>query len=188
MTKPMQSAPSQPGAPLAVLGIHGGPRAGEELAVRLPVVRIGQGAQNELVLADDSVSTQHARLGYESSRWLLTDLGSTNGTYVEGVRLAPNVPTPLTDGSLVRFGGISLQFRQLETVHADTARASYTPPSAPAPIAERKGGFRLPVWAFVLILILLGALLFFVLDGPGSGTLGFLGDSSDLQIVFSVDS
>lgn len=172
----MQPAPrGEPTGSLAIFGIHAGPRIGEQIAVLSPVVTIGQGSQNDVVLPDDSVSTVHARLEYEMG-WRITDLDSTNGTYVENVRLAPQVPTPLAYGSLVRFGGIVLHFREADRADPEAARASYSPPSDPAPLAARGGsGFRLPVWAFLLILLVLGAVLFFVLGSPDPAPTGVTG-------------
>ena len=68
----------------------------------------------DVVVDDDSVSAQHARLEYDMGGWRITDLQSTNGTAVEGVRLAPGVPTPLPYGVTVRLGGVQLQFREVE--------------------------------------------------------------------------
>lgn len=151
-----------PSRALAKFGILAGPRIGEEISISRPVVNIGQGSQNDLVLPDDSVSTAHARLEYENGHWRLTDLGSTNGTFVEGVRLAPQVPTPLSYGHAVRFGGVRMQFREVELADPESARASYTPPPAETRLADRATGFRLPLWLFVLILLILGIIIFFV--------------------------
>src|SRR5680860_930462 len=84
-----------PGA-LALFAYKKGPREGQEIEIAHPVATIGQGAESDIVLLDDSVSTRHARLEYSGGGWRITDLNSTNGTYVEGVRLAPEVPTPLS--------------------------------------------------------------------------------------------
>jgi hypothetical protein len=147
---------------LALFCVQAGPRNGEEIAVRSPVLTLGQGSQNDVVLADDSVSTNHARLEYDAGGWRITDLGSTNGTTVEGVRLAPNVPTPLAYGSTVRLGGLKLHFREVEEANPERARAEYTAPPSPTAVAERKVGFRIPVWVFVLILLVIAALFVFV--------------------------
>ena len=123
-----------------------------------PVVTIGQGPQNDLVLADDSVSRTHARLEFILDGWRLTDLDSTNGTTVEGVRLAAGVPTPLAYGSSVRFGGVDLVFDEVEEADPATASAAYTPASDDAPARPRH--FRLPVWLFLVIVLVLAALAF----------------------------
>jgi pSer/pThr/pTyr-binding forkhead associated (FHA) protein len=146
---------------LAAFGIQAGPRVGDEVPVRLPVVQIGRGAQNEIVIDDDSVSASHARLEFDSGGWRLTDLRSTNGTFVESVRLAPEVPTPLRYGSTVRFGGVRLHFRPVEEADPDTARADYAPPPPRQRLAEERTGFRLPVWVVILLLLLIVLAIFF---------------------------
>jgi hypothetical protein len=141
---------------LARFGFLAGPRVGEELPIPSPVVSIGKGRQNDLVIPDDSVSTTHARLEYEHGGWRITDLDSANGTAVEGVQLAPQVPTPLPFGASVRFGGVRMQFRETEAaVDADAARAGYVPPTRPTPVAQRSTGFRLPVWVLLVVVLLL---------------------------------
>jgi hypothetical protein len=152
-----------PSRELARLGFLAGPRIGEELAVPSPVVSIGKGKQNDIVIPDDSVSTNHARLDYEHGGWRITDLDSANGTAVEGVQLAPQVPTPLPFGASVRFGGVRMQFREAEAADPESARAEYVPPARPTPVAQRRTGFRLPVWVLlvvVLLLVLVGLLLY----------------------------
>jgi predicted component of type VI protein secretion system len=160
------SAPT-PTPALAAFSLQAGPRRGEKYPVTAPVITIGQGAQNDVVLTDDSVSKQHARLEYILEGWRLTDLDSTNGTTVEGVRLAPGVPTPLAYGSSVRFGGVRVVFVAVENANPEEARAAYAP-AAPAS-ADRPRHFRLPLWLFVLILIVLAAVLFFVFGLADAG-------------------
>lgn len=154
---------------LAAFGIQSGPQAGKEVPVRLPVVRIGRAAGNDLVIPDDSVSVTHARLEFEHGAWRLTDLESTNGTYVEGVRLAPQVPTPLGYGSTVRFGGIPLHFRAVEAADPAAARAQYVEPERAPGIREAgSGGRRIPVWLVLLLLMLLAvAVVLFTTFNPG---------------------
>lgn len=48
---------------------------------------IGRAADNHLVIADESVSSHHGEIGLEAGAWVLTDLGSTNGTKVGGERV-----------------------------------------------------------------------------------------------------
>lgn len=164
----MDIAPRDPSSgALATFAILAGPRFGEQIPVPAPVVIIGQGAQSDVVIADDSVSKVHARLEFEHGGWRLTDLESTNGTYVEGVRLAPEVPTPVVYGSTVRFGGVRLQFRAVETADPQTAREQYVAPAAPTPVAARPRGFRLPVWVVVLVLVALAVIAWFAVEAAG---------------------
>lgn len=56
------------------------------------------------------VSRRHATLRYGSGGWTLTDLGSTNGTFLNTARLQPNTATPVADGARIRFGGVDATF------------------------------------------------------------------------------
>lgn len=157
----MASTPGgDPARPLATLAVQEGPRVGTEFPVQQPVVSIGRGGQSDLVIDDDSISTVHARLEYEHGGWRLTDLGSTNGTVVEGVRLAPHVPTPLPYGSSLRFGGVRLHFRPAEGANPEQARAEYAPPPPPRERVAERSGFRVPVWLALVLLLLVGLAIF----------------------------
>lgn len=140
--------------PLATFAVAAGPRHGEQHPVPKPVVVIGRAAGSDVLIDDDSVSDAHARLEWDLGAWRITDLGSTNGTAVEGVKLAPNVPTPLPYGTTVRFGGVKLQFRQVAEADPAAARQSFAPPPPPTRLKEERSGFRFPVWLAVLLLIL----------------------------------
>jgi len=60
---------------------------------------------------DRTVSRHHAELLYRNGGMWLRDHGSSNGTFVNGERLAPGVDRALADGDLVSFGGLGLLFR-----------------------------------------------------------------------------
>ncbi len=165
-------APSGRPGHLASLALMAGPRYGEELPVPRPIVTVGRGAGCDVVIDDDSVSAQHARLEYDLGAWRITDLQSINGTAVEGTRLAPNVPTPLPYGATVRLGGVKLQFREVAQADPERARAEYVPPAKQATLREERSGFRFPVWLAILLLVLLaviGFVLFQVASAPRVG-------------------
>ena len=76
-----------------------------ELGRRHPLtaeLTLGRGPANDLVLDLDDVSRQHARLTPEGEGWAVEDLGSTNGTLVNGA--ATRGRTPLRNGDLVKVG------------------------------------------------------------------------------------
>lgn len=158
------------GARLAVFAIQAGPRIGEEFPIRLPRVSIGSGAENDVVVVDDSVSTRHALLEFDHGGWRITDLESTNGTFVEGVRLAPNVPTPIPFGSSLRLGGLRLHFRPVLGADPEAARAAYAPPPPPPTLAERNAGFRVPVWLALVVLLIAIAVAVGIFSWMHSGT------------------
>jgi phage tail-like protein len=76
-------------------------------------VTIGRTPNNTLVLGDQSVSRQHAeiRLDPRGLGPVLTDLGSANGTFVNGERLAPNQPLLLRDGTTVAIGSFVMVYQ-----------------------------------------------------------------------------
>lgn len=57
------------------------------------------------------VSRQHSRLLYKDKQWYVEDLGSTNGTFVNGVKLLPHTPVTFKNGDLIRCGQIELELR-----------------------------------------------------------------------------
>ena len=66
-------------------------------------VRVGRAADNDLVLTDPEVSRHHARLEPDGQGWRAIDLGSTNGTWVNGVRVDAGA---ITAGDEIAFGNI----------------------------------------------------------------------------------
>lgn len=70
---------------------------------------IGREPTCDMTLADVTVSRWHASLVQADGCWLLADLGSTNGTRVNGWRV--NVPTPVAAGDFVSFGGANFVIR-----------------------------------------------------------------------------
>lgn len=76
----------------------------EPLTVARPVVRIGRDRANDIVLSDTDVSGFHAEILADASGLQILDLGSANGTEVDGRRIL-DVPQPLADGSVIRIGG-----------------------------------------------------------------------------------
>lgn len=70
---------------------------------------IGRSPSAHVVLPDEFTSAQHARLVVRGSRFWIEDLGSRNGTFLNGRRL--EAPAPLEDGDRLRIGRVTLRFR-----------------------------------------------------------------------------
>ena len=149
-----EPVPAGPPRALAALALSAGPRSGEALPVPQPVVTVGRAPSCEVVVDDDSVSDRHARLAYEQGGWTVTDLGSTNGTAVEGERLAPNASAPLPYGAALRLGGVHLRFTAVDAADPEAARASYVEPEAPRTLREERSGARFPVWLLFVLAVL----------------------------------
>ncbi|MBI4320768.1 MAG: FHA domain-containing protein [Chloroflexi bacterium] len=73
-----------------------------------PVTSIGRSAGNTIVLPDTVVSSQHALIAAHDGEWVIEDLRSTNGTYVN--RHAISGPTPLRLGDVIQIGRTRLKF------------------------------------------------------------------------------
>jgi pSer/pThr/pTyr-binding forkhead associated (FHA) protein len=98
-------AKSPPAARL-VLVRGGGP---PQVNVPAAGLTIGRNPTEGLVLASDSqVSRQHARLEYAGGLWVLSDLGSRNGTFVNGARVTRQV---LRSGDVIRIGQAEWTFQ-----------------------------------------------------------------------------
>jgi DNA-binding NtrC family response regulator len=70
------------------------------------------GGEASVALPDERVSRAHLRLSRTSAGWVAEDLGSRNGTFVEGRRLRAGRPTRLEDGAVLRVGDHLLVFRR----------------------------------------------------------------------------
>lgn len=97
---------------LASFLVRSGPLKGQRLAVHAPVVNLGRADYNDLVLNDPSVSAAHAKLQRREGIWILTDLGSTNGTWADGQPVVGEAP--LGPGSAVRFGDVLTMFEPVD--------------------------------------------------------------------------
>ena len=73
---------------------------------------IGRAADNDIVIAEPSVSRQHARLTHDEQLWLMNDLNSVNGLRSNGLQQQCCF---LEDGALVLVGNVPVLFQQLET-------------------------------------------------------------------------
>ncbi|MEM9136237.1 MAG: FHA domain-containing protein [Cyanobacteria bacterium P01_F01_bin.42] len=77
----------------------------QSIALNQPYVTIGRAPDNSLCLSDDlSVSRYHAQIAQTADECLITDVGSSDGTYLNGQRLSPQVPRRLSSGDVVTMG------------------------------------------------------------------------------------
>jgi Protein of unknown function (DUF3662)/FHA domain len=96
-------------ASLVVLDESGNPK--DKISITNPPVTIGRLSANDVVLSDPNVSRRHAELRLSGDRWVVTDLGSTNGTSVND-KLARE--QTLNNGDLLAFGSSHLRFELSE--------------------------------------------------------------------------
>jgi hypothetical protein len=115
--KPQQpKPPRQPragrpgrGTPQRLLVTAGG-LAGTSIGLSDQQITIGRANDATLVLNDDYASTRHARLFPQDGQWIVEDLGSTNGTYLDRQKVTQ--PTPVPPGVPIRIGKTVLELRK----------------------------------------------------------------------------
>lgn len=94
---------------VATLEVIGGSLLrGQRYAVTTVLTHLGRGEHNDIVIAEESVSDSHAKLQRRDGVWYVTDLGSTNGTYVGGRRI--DAEERLDPAADLRVGGVKLAF------------------------------------------------------------------------------
>jgi len=105
---PEISAPAPRGEVRLV--IESGPLVGLAFRLSPPSVLVGRDPEADVSLSESTVSWRHARLTAHGAAWTIVDMGSTNGTRVNGDRIEPERQTPIDPGAEVRFGEITLRF------------------------------------------------------------------------------
>jgi pSer/pThr/pTyr-binding forkhead associated (FHA) protein len=93
----------------SILVVIDGPLQGTELILDRKELRIGRAPNSDLVLDDDYVSTQHARIQRIDDGWVIQDLNSTNGTYVDGQRIG--APVTIKEDMQIRIGKTIFELR-----------------------------------------------------------------------------
>ncbi len=83
----------------------------DELPIYQSSVGLGRGQENDVILDDPRVSSQHAQLALSREGWFVSDLNSSNGTLLNGQRLPPGQAIPLLPGSVVQIGEFRFQIR-----------------------------------------------------------------------------
>ncbi len=112
--RPRQARPARPakpgrGEPQRLL-VTGGPLSGTTLSLTEQQITIGRSNDATLVLNDDYASSRHARLFPQDGQWIVEDLGSTNGTYLDRQKVTQ--PTPVPTGVPIRIGKTVLELRR----------------------------------------------------------------------------
>ncbi len=107
--RPAKPAKPKRGTPTKLV-ITQGTLAGTTVGLGEAAITIGRAADATIVLDDDYASSQHARVYERDGVWLVEDLGSTNGTYLD--RRKVDGPTPVQIGIPIRIGKTVLELRK----------------------------------------------------------------------------
>jgi hypothetical protein len=148
ITKRLGALPQQTPGKLVVLQ---GANMGREFRLALPIIKVGRDPQFcDLALHDDFVSNPHFTIRLEQTQFYIIDEGSTNGTRLNGVPIAPQKRMLLQPDAIIEVGSTRLQFKRLGGTtrqlghgvpHAPSApQAPQAPPGAPShPPAQPQG-------------------------------------------------
>jgi len=123
----------------AVLVVQSGRSVGQEFALDKDTVTIGRALDNDVILDDEQISRHHANIRRQGNQFVLTDLASANGTFVNRARIAE--PHALRPGEMIQMGSMVLEFRQSTAAAAtvigvpseQTAIGRPPAPAAPPP-------------------------------------------------------
>jgi pilus assembly protein CpaF len=156
--------------------VRSGPNAGKAYPLDGAELTVGRDASNPVSINDGEVSRKHAKLTWKGAGYVLEDLGSTNGTFVNGTRLSS--PLALKPGDAVSFGeNIVLIYEAAydpNATMAGSAKAARTAPAVqqaapapapapaysgqvpagPPPAATPPGKRKFPVWLIIVIILL----------------------------------
>lgn len=107
--KPAAKPSSKKGAPRQLI-VTGGPLQGTTINLTESPITIGRANDATLVVNDDYASSRHARLFPQDGQWIVEDLGSTNGTYLDRSKVTRPTPVPL--GVPIRVGKTVIELRK----------------------------------------------------------------------------
>jgi pSer/pThr/pTyr-binding forkhead associated (FHA) protein len=118
--KARQAQASRPGRPAKppragrgsprILVVTAGALKGTTLDLTQQQITLGRANDATLVLNDDYASSRHARIFPQDGQWIVEDLGSTNGTYLDRQKVTRPMPVPL--GVPIRIGKTVLELRR----------------------------------------------------------------------------
>ncbi|KAL5218750.1 hypothetical protein ABZP36_019434 [Zizania latifolia] len=140
--------------PVLTLAVKKGRRGGETRQFRAGAVfRVGRiGTENDLAVRDAGASQRHLSIEFlppPAARWAVSDLGSSNGTILNGVPLVPTVPSPLSDGDIIKIGEstvLAVSIAPDSDPNPGTSRSTTRHSAAAvveqekAPVVTRRGG------------------------------------------------
>jgi hypothetical protein len=89
--------------------VTAGEKIGTEIALSGRQLTIGRAGDSDLIVDDEFTSTHHAKLIFINGEWLIQDLDSTNGTFLDGKKVATTTVVPMN--TQVRVGQTAFELR-----------------------------------------------------------------------------
>ncbi|OIT34643.1 PREDICTED: FHA domain-containing protein At4g14490-like [Nicotiana attenuata] len=112
----------EPEGPMLHLIMEKGPLSGQKLeykpGYKIQIGRVVRG--NTLPIKDSGISSKHLRIHFQSGSWVIEDLGSSNGTFLNTLLVDPSRPTKLTDGDNIKIGELTSIAVKIEAMKVDS--------------------------------------------------------------------
>lgn len=167
--------------------MRSGPTPGVTFPLEGDQLIIGRDSSNSVAINDAEISRKHSRLTFQGGKYVLEDLGSTNGTFVNGQRLAG--PVVLKSGDVISLGeqivlmfdsinqdpgatvAVSRKAVRAEPPHVQSPAPSYSPPPASYAATPAKKTNMMPIFigVGVFLFICLCVSVFVVVDADPTG-------------------
>jgi hypothetical protein len=173
--------------------MRSGPTPGVTFPLEGDQLIIGRDSSNHVAINDAEISRKHSRLTFQGGKYVLEDLGSTNGTFVNGQRLAG--PVVLKPGDVISLGeqivlmydaisidpgatvAVSRKSLRPEPLQAQPSVPAYSsPPSVPAsyntpstPVVKKTNMIPVFIGIGVLVFICLCVMVFVIVDADPTG-------------------
>ena len=145
--QPSQMAVASTGGPTEKLIISQKGESPRTIKLEDEPLLLGRSESCDVTLVAEGISRHHARLERTPNGWLITDLGSTNGTFLDEVKLLPEMPEPWPSGQTLRIGPFFFQLQgsaplaaKPETPLVTAPQPSYQQPITPTTPISRPPG------------------------------------------------
>ncbi len=114
------------------LVVRRGPQPNQTYDLTKDIITVGRDITNDIVINDPEASRHHMRLTRGAGGFTLEDLGSTNGTFINGQRLTG--AKPLNPGDMIGMGEtVTLGYERIQPAREEPAEAQAPSPYAPQP-------------------------------------------------------
>ena len=103
-----------------------------------PAISGGRASSNDIVIPEFTISNHHFHFRYEATRLVLIDLGSTNGSFVNGERIEPDRRVPIANGAKLVFGRYQFEFMTAQAFVASVAEIAGQPIGSPIEVRGQR--------------------------------------------------
>lgn len=110
-----------------------GLKKGSECQLTPPGISIGRELDNDIILEQEGASRYHSKLAWNDPNWILKDLGTTNGTKLNGKKIEPNEDITLKEGDKILIGKQTMLFAE-KFIEEEPQSVNFTP--TPDPVSE----------------------------------------------------